>query len=57
MRLTNFLRFASAAVLLCSMSSFSGCEKDCPSPSSKAKCGTTTPTTTTTDTTKPTGNS
>ncbi|WP_201982972.1 hypothetical protein [Hymenobacter rubidus] len=53
MRLTNLLRFASAAALLCSMSSFSGCEKDNVGPnggSCASKKATTT--TTTTDTTK-----
>jgi hypothetical protein len=50
MRFTNFLRFASAAALLCSMSSFSGCEKDNVSPNggcAKKTTTTTTPTTTT----------
>lgn len=56
MRLTNFLRFASAAALLCSMSSFSGCEKDCPSPKTKG-CQTPTTTTTTSGSTNPGGGS
>ena len=59
MRLTNFLRFASAAALLCSMSSFSGCEKDNVAPNGgcqSKKTTTTMPTTTTTTgTTKPGG--
>jgi len=59
MRLTNFLRLASAAALLCSMSSFSGCEKDNVAPSGgcqSKKTTTTMPTTTTTTgTTKPGG--
>ncbi|MBH8558094.1 hypothetical protein [Hymenobacter negativus] len=56
MRVTNFLRFASAAALLCSMSSFSGCEKENVSPNGgctkkTTTTTTTTPTTTTTTTT------
>ena len=49
MRLTNFLRFASAVALIGSMSSFSGCEKDNVSPNGgcSKKTTTTTPTTTT----------
>ncbi|MBO2010046.1 hypothetical protein [Hymenobacter negativus] len=52
MRLTNFLRLTSAAALLCSMSSFSGCEKDnvAPNGGCQKKTTTTTPTTTTTTT-------
>lgn len=62
MRLTNFLRLASAAALLCSMSSFSGCEKENVSPKAgceSKKATTTTPTTTTTTSgsTTPGGNS
>lgn len=62
MRIPSLLRFASAAALLCSMSSFSGCEKDNVSPNGGCQKKTTTttpattPTTTTTGTTKPGGN-
>ena len=52
MRTRSILRIASAAALLCSMSSFSGCEKDNVSPSGGCQNKkTTTPTTTTTTTT------
>ncbi len=56
MRLSSILRLASAGLLLCSMSSFSGCEKDNVGPrggscTKKPTAVTTTPT----DTTKPTG--
>lgn len=52
MRTRSILRIASAAALLCSMSSFSGCEKDNVSPSGGCQTKkTTTPTTTTTTTT------
>ena len=59
MRLSSILRIASAVVLLCSMSSFSGCEKDNVGPrggNCTKKPTTTTPTTTpiTTPTTTPT---
>lgn len=53
MRVSSILRLASAAALLCSMSSFSGCEKENVRPkggSCTKKPNTTT--TTTTDTTK-----
>ncbi|MDO7854118.1 hypothetical protein [Hymenobacter convexus] len=54
MRTTSILRIVSAAALICSMSSFSGCEKDNVSPSggcqNKKTTTTTTPTTTTTTT-------
>ncbi|MGY3089065.1 hypothetical protein ACVWYF_002105 [Hymenobacter sp. UYAg731] len=57
MRLTSVLRFASAAALLCSMSSFSGCEKENVGPNGGCtkKTTTTTPTTTTTTTGTGTG--
>ena len=55
MRLTSVLRFASAAALLCSMSSFSGCEKDNVSPNGGCTKKTTTTTTTTPTTTTTTG--
>ena len=51
MRVTSILRFASAAALLCSMSSFSGCEKTNVGPRSCTKPATTT--TTGTGTTTP----
>jgi len=56
MRTRSILRIASAAALLCSMSSFSGCEKDNVGPSGgcQTKKVTTTPTTTTTTDTTPT---
>ena len=53
MRIPSILRLASAAALLCSMSSFSGCEKDNVSPNggcAKKTTTTATPTTTTTGT-------
>ncbi|WP_210520156.1 hypothetical protein [Hymenobacter terricola] len=50
MRFSSILRLASAGLLLCSMSSFSGCQKDNVSPNSCAK-----KTTTTTTPTTPTG--
>lgn len=50
MRLTSLLRFASAAALLCCMSSFSGCEKDNVGPRGNCQKKTT-PTVTTTTTT------
>ncbi len=55
MRFSNFLRFASAAALLCSMSSFSGCEKENVAPN--GGCHKKTTTTTTTSGTTPGGNS
>lgn len=55
MRLISALRFASAAALLCSMSSFSGCEKDNVSPNGGCTKKTTTTTTTTPTTTTTTG--
>ncbi|GAB3577402.1 hypothetical protein [Hymenobacter daeguensis] len=55
MRLTNFLRFASAAALLCSMSSFSGCEKDNVAPNGGCQSKKTNTTTTTTTTTTTSG--
>ncbi|MFC6222721.1 hypothetical protein ACFP2F_05665 [Hymenobacter artigasi] len=55
MRFTNLLRFASAAALLCSMSSFSGCEKDNVRPNGGCTKKTTTATTPTTTTTTGTG--
>jgi hypothetical protein len=57
MRISSILRLASAALLLCSMSSF-GCEKENVGPNGGCqKKTTTTPTTTTTTTgtTKPGG--
>ena len=55
MRLTSILRFASAVALLCSMSSFSGCEKDNVSPNGGCTKKTTTTATTPTTTTTTTG--
>ena len=56
MRIPSILRLASAAALLCSMSSFSGCEKDNVSPNGGcAKKTTTPPPTTTTGTGSGTG--
>ncbi|MDB5236659.1 MAG: hypothetical protein JWR44_3652 [Hymenobacter sp.] len=46
MRTSSILRLASAAVLLCSMSSF-GCEKENVGPNGGCQKKTTTPTTTT----------
>ena len=58
MRLSSILRLASAGLLLCSMSSFSGCEKDNVRPNGGNCTKHTTPTTTTpTDTTKTNGHS
>ncbi|WP_157780996.1 hypothetical protein [Hymenobacter sedentarius] len=51
MRISSILRLASGAVLLCSMSSFSGCDKENVGPTSRKdfkQPTTTTPTTTTT---------
>lgn len=53
MRTSSILRLASAALLLCSMSSFSGCEKENVGP--KGGCQKKTTTTTTTTTTPPGG--
>ena len=47
MRLSSILRLASAGLLLCSMSSFSGCEKDNVGPRG-GNCNKKAPTTTTT---------
>ncbi|GAB3667260.1 hypothetical protein GCM10027594_33570 [Hymenobacter agri] len=46
MRVSSILRLASAAALLCSMSSFSGCQKDNVSPNGGCTKKTTTTTTT-----------
>ncbi|MBF9219769.1 hypothetical protein [Hymenobacter ruricola] len=54
MRLSTTLRLLSAAALLGSMSSFSGCEKECVRPAGGKNCQKPTPPTTTppADTTK-----
>ncbi|MDO7844784.1 hypothetical protein Q5H92_00325 [Hymenobacter sp. M29] len=54
MRTTSILRIVSAAALICSMSSFSGCEKDNVSPSGGCQNKKTTTPTTPTTTTPPT---
>ncbi|UOQ99023.1 hypothetical protein MUN81_05905 [Hymenobacter sp. 5317J-9] len=51
MRLSTTLRLLSAAALLCSMSSFSGCEKECVRPAGGKDCKKPS-TTTTADSTK-----
>jgi hypothetical protein len=51
MRVSSIIRLASAAALLCSMSSFSGCEKESVRPKG-GSCTKKPTTTTTTDTTK-----
>jgi hypothetical protein len=57
MTLSSFLRLSSCALLLCSMSSFSGCDKENVSPRSGKDCHptTTTPADTTTTTGTTTG--
>lgn len=54
MHTSSILRLASAAVLLCSMSSFSGCQKENVGPRGGCQKKTA-PTTTTTTTTPPSG--
>lgn len=51
MRISSILRLASATVLLCSMSSFSGCEKENVRPKG-GSCTKKPTTTSTTDTTR-----
>ena len=56
MRLPSIFRLASGVLLLCAMSSFSGCEKDNVGPrGGNCTKKPTTVTTTPTDTTRPTG--
>ena len=59
MRISSILRLASGALLLCSMSSFSGCEKENVGPHGgcQKKTTTTTTTATPTTTTTPAGHS
>lgn len=54
MRFSSIIRLASAGLLLCSMSSFSGCEKDNVGPKGGKDCSKPS-TTTTADSTKTTG--